>query len=168
MSSNLISGGVSTSFLLSPVKVWYQWTVHAFNGVSSLFLFKHTSANTMKCDKQPPNPGDFLSMRVSFFHPDTTKSSWYSLCLRPAGGSIVLELGSNQAFTSMSYGGKFMTEWPNGQTYPDDYVRRFPSIMILAFLICCWYIEQCVLHYCSKLYVQSAIHQSYTGTIPHQ
>ncbi|KAE9405803.1 hypothetical protein BT96DRAFT_305390 [Gymnopus androsaceus JB14] len=53
------------------------------------------------CDKRPPNPGDNLTL--------------------PAGGSVTLQLGSNQAFTDMSYGGKFMTAWPNGQSYPDNY-----------------------------------------------
>ncbi|KAJ3730266.1 hypothetical protein C8R42DRAFT_2944 [Lentinula raphanica] len=52
------------------------------------------------CDKRPPNPGDFLEL--------------------PSGNSVVLELGSNQAFTTLSYGGRFTSDWPNGQEYPDN------------------------------------------------
>ncbi|KIK64418.1 hypothetical protein GYMLUDRAFT_161211 [Collybiopsis luxurians FD-317 M1] len=55
------------------------------------------------CNERPPNAGDFLEL--------------------PAGDSVILELASNQAFTTFSYGGKFMSDWPNGQTYPDDHVR---------------------------------------------
>ncbi|KAJ4475503.1 hypothetical protein J3R30DRAFT_3499922 [Lentinula aciculospora] len=52
------------------------------------------------CDKRPPNEGDFLTL--------------------PAGDSVVLELSSNQAFSSLSYGGKLASDWPNGHDYSDD------------------------------------------------
>ncbi|KAF9056912.1 hypothetical protein BDP27DRAFT_1454267, partial [Rhodocollybia butyracea] len=52
------------------------------------------------CNERPPDPGDVLTL--------------------PSGDSVVLELAGNQGFTSFSYNGKFATDWPNGQTYPDD------------------------------------------------
>ncbi|KAJ3716737.1 hypothetical protein DFJ43DRAFT_1043287 [Lentinula guzmanii] len=52
------------------------------------------------CNQRPPNPGDFLTL--------------------PSGDSVVLELASNQAFTSLSYGGRLTSDWPNGQDYPDN------------------------------------------------
>ncbi|KAJ3859645.1 hypothetical protein EV359DRAFT_86181 [Lentinula novae-zelandiae] len=52
------------------------------------------------CDKRPPNSGDFMTL--------------------PAGSSVVLELASNQAFSSLSYGGKLTSDWPNGHNYSDS------------------------------------------------
>ncbi|KAJ3812088.1 hypothetical protein F5876DRAFT_38213 [Lentinula aff. lateritia] len=59
------------------------------------------SAN--QCNKRPPNSGDFMTL--------------------PAGSSVVLELASNQAFSSLSYGGKLTTDWPNGHNYSDSLVH---------------------------------------------
>ncbi|KAJ4471106.1 hypothetical protein C8J55DRAFT_491609 [Lentinula edodes] len=52
------------------------------------------------CNKRPPNSGDFMTL--------------------PAGSSVVLELASNQAFSSLSYGGKLTSDWPNGHSYSDS------------------------------------------------
>ncbi|GAW03006.1 hypothetical protein LENED_004693 [Lentinula edodes] len=52
------------------------------------------------CNKRPPNSGDFMTL--------------------PAGSSVVLELASNQAFSSLSYGGKLTSDWPNGHNYSDS------------------------------------------------
>ena len=52
------------------------------------------------CNKIPPK-GDVLSL--------------------PAGGSITVELASNQAYTSLSYGGSFVSDWPDGANHPEDW-----------------------------------------------
>ncbi|KAJ7063711.1 hypothetical protein C8F01DRAFT_1134056 [Mycena amicta] len=49
----------------------------------------------------PPAPGDFLEL--------------------PAGGSFTVEIASNQGETSLSFGGQYTSEWPDGKTYPEDY-----------------------------------------------
>ena len=42
---------------------------------------------------------------------------------RPAGGTFTVEIASNRAKTSLSYGGRDMSDWPDGSHYPEDYVR---------------------------------------------
>ncbi|KAF6758555.1 hypothetical protein DFP72DRAFT_1105363 [Ephemerocybe angulata] len=39
----------------------------------------------------------------------------------PAGGSFKIEIASNRAKTELSYGGRDTSEWPDGQSYPQDY-----------------------------------------------
>lgn len=53
------------------------------------------------CDAAPPPTGEFLEL--------------------PAGGSFTVELASNQAFTSLSYGGSKTSEWPDGGVHPEDW-----------------------------------------------
>ncbi|KIX03945.1 uncharacterized protein Z518_07498 [Rhinocladiella mackenziei CBS 650.93] len=53
------------------------------------------------CDKVPPPEGIFLEL--------------------PAGGSFDVELADNQAFTTLSYNGKYTTEWPDGGDHPEDW-----------------------------------------------
>jgi len=55
------------------------------------------------CDQYPPPDGEFLDL--------------------PAGGSFTVEMGSNRAKTSLSYGGQYTSDWPDGGHYPDDYHR---------------------------------------------
>lgn len=54
-----------------------------------------------KCDEFPPAPGDFLDL--------------------PAGGQFQVEIASNRAKTSLSYGGRDLSDWPDGGHYPDTY-----------------------------------------------
>ncbi|PVF99774.1 hypothetical protein CPB86DRAFT_783414 [Serendipita vermifera] len=54
-----------------------------------------------RCDEFPPNDGDFL--------------------LLPAGGKFTVEIAINRAFTSLSYGGRHVTEWGDGQHHPENY-----------------------------------------------
>ncbi|KAF7323432.1 hypothetical protein HMN09_00124100 [Mycena chlorophos] len=49
----------------------------------------------------PPADGDFLEL--------------------PAGGSFTVEIASNQGKTSLSFNGAYTSEWPDGNTYPEDY-----------------------------------------------
>ncbi|KAJ7142133.1 hypothetical protein C8R43DRAFT_582201 [Mycena crocata] len=49
----------------------------------------------------PPADGDFMEL--------------------PAGGSFTVEIASNRGETSLAFGGKFATAWPDGQEYPEDY-----------------------------------------------
>lgn len=53
------------------------------------------------CDEFPPADGNFIDL--------------------PAGGSFTVEIASNRAKTSMSYGGRDASDWPDGATYPEDY-----------------------------------------------
>jgi len=53
------------------------------------------------CDEFPPAEGDFLEL--------------------PAGGDFTVEIASNQAKTTLSYNGRDATDWPDGNTYPEDY-----------------------------------------------
>ncbi len=52
------------------------------------------------CDKVPPK-GDILSL--------------------PAGGSVTVELATNQAVTSLSYGDSMRNAWPDGEDHPEDW-----------------------------------------------
>ena len=47
----------------------------------------------------------------------------------PAGGEFTVEIADNRAQTTLSYGGKYASEWADGKTYPDDYVSY---VFILA------------------------------------
>ncbi|KIW62805.1 hypothetical protein PV04_10936 [Phialophora macrospora] len=53
------------------------------------------------CDKVPPQPGVFLEL--------------------PAGGSFNVDLANNQAFTKLSFGGQYTSEWPDGGDHPEDW-----------------------------------------------
>lgn len=58
-----------------------------------------------KCDEFPPAAGDFLEL--------------------PSGGSFVIELANNRAFTSLSYGGSRVGRFPDGQEHEElDDPRR--------------------------------------------
>lgn len=39
----------------------------------------------------------------------------------PAGGNFTVELAHNRAQTTLSYDGKFTTEWPDGKQHPEDW-----------------------------------------------
>jgi hypothetical protein len=39
----------------------------------------------------------------------------------PAGGTFTVELAHNRAQTTLSYDGKFTTEWPDGKQHPEDW-----------------------------------------------
>lgn len=53
------------------------------------------------CDKVPPPAGEFLEL--------------------PAGGEFTVELANNQAFTTLSYGGSEVSDWPDGANHPEDW-----------------------------------------------
>ncbi|KAI9758870.1 MAG: hypothetical protein M4579_002754 [Chaenotheca gracillima] len=53
------------------------------------------------CDKVPPKAGVFLEI--------------------PAGGKLETELAHNRAFTSLSYDGTKVTDWPDGGQHPEDW-----------------------------------------------
>ncbi|KAF9555468.1 hypothetical protein CPC08DRAFT_712012, partial [Agrocybe pediades] len=54
-----------------------------------------------RCDQFPPADGDFLDL--------------------PAGGQFTVEIASNRAKTTLSYNGRDASDWPDGNTYPEDY-----------------------------------------------
>ncbi|KAF6758275.1 hypothetical protein DFP72DRAFT_189986 [Ephemerocybe angulata] len=54
-----------------------------------------------RCDEFPPAEGKYIDL--------------------PAGGSFKIEIASNRAKTELSYGGRDTSEWPDGQSYPQDY-----------------------------------------------
>ena len=51
---------------------------------------------------------------------------------RPAGGTFTVEVADNQAFTTLSYGGKFISNWPDGAKHP-DFVRTTLPIIFFSF-----------------------------------
>jgi hypothetical protein len=53
------------------------------------------------CDKVPPPADEFLEL--------------------PAGGSFTVEHAHNRAFTTLSYGGTLVTDWPDGKQHPADW-----------------------------------------------
>ncbi|KAH3296412.1 hypothetical protein KXW74_008633 [Aspergillus fumigatus] len=53
------------------------------------------------CDAAPPAEGDILEL--------------------PAGGKFTVELAHNRAQTTLSYGGKYASEWPDGKEHPEDW-----------------------------------------------
>lgn len=53
------------------------------------------------CDRVPPPEGVFLDV--------------------PAGGSFTVDLANNQAFSRLSYDGKFTSRWPDGGDHPDNW-----------------------------------------------
>ena len=44
-----------------------------------------------------------------------------SVLPRPAGQNVTVEIGTSRAVTSLSYDGKFTSEWLDGNSYPEDY-----------------------------------------------
>jgi hypothetical protein len=53
------------------------------------------------CDAFPPPPGEFLEL--------------------PANGKFTVELAHNRAFTTLSYGGSEVSDWPDGGEHPQDW-----------------------------------------------
>ncbi|KAF2119327.1 hypothetical protein BDV96DRAFT_486657 [Lophiotrema nucula] len=53
------------------------------------------------CDVAPPKTAEFLEL--------------------PANGEFTVELAHNRAFTTLSYDGKFVTDWPDGKEHPEDW-----------------------------------------------
>lgn len=49
------------------------------------------------CDLVPPPDGEFLEL--------------------PAGGAFMTELANNRAFSSLSYEGRLVSEWPDGKDH---------------------------------------------------
>lgn len=39
----------------------------------------------------------------------------------PAGGEFTVELAHNRAHTTLSYGGEYATDWPDGGEHPEDW-----------------------------------------------
>lgn len=40
---------------------------------------------------------------------------------RPAGGNFTVQIATNRALTTYSYGGRYVTAWGDGKNHPDDY-----------------------------------------------
>ncbi|KAK5687392.1 hypothetical protein LTS10_001530 [Elasticomyces elasticus] len=69
-------------------------------------LYQHTKEDwwfqhDRGCDTSPPPAGEFLEL--------------------PVGGNFTVEHANNQAFTTLSYDGKQVTDWPDGGNHPDDW-----------------------------------------------
>ncbi|KAG7042770.1 proteophosphoglycan ppg4 [Colletotrichum scovillei] len=59
------------------------------------------------CDKVPPPAGQFLNL--------------------PARGKFTVDLGANRGCTSLSYGGKTATQWPDCSEHPEDWHAPGPG-----------------------------------------
>lgn len=70
------------------------------------------------CDAAPPAHGDILQL--------------------PAGGTFTVELAHNRAQTTLSYDGKYTSEWPDGKEHPEDWAG--PGSPPTAFRT----MEQCI------------------------
>lgn len=68
----------------------------------------------------------------------------------PAGGEFTVELATNRAATSYSYNGQYASDWPDGQTYPEDYVSGFSPMV--SFPHCISYTECAYMHYLTEQY----------------
>jgi len=53
------------------------------------------------CDLVPPPKGEFLEL--------------------PANGQFTVELAHNRAFTTLSYNGRLVTDWPDGKNHSDNW-----------------------------------------------
>lgn len=65
----------------------------------SQWWFHHVNG----CDNFPPKEGDFLEL--------------------PAGKDFTVEISANRATTSLSYDGKYMSDWVDGQNYPNSFSK---------------------------------------------
>lgn len=74
-----------------------------FNLTKSDWMFQHDRG----CDAKPPKAGEFLNL--------------------PAGGSFTVELAHNRAHTTLSYGGRLATDWPDGENRTEPYVAIAPA-----------------------------------------
>ncbi|KAF8308935.1 hypothetical protein DL93DRAFT_2170702 [Clavulina sp. PMI_390] len=59
------------------------------------------------CNLFPPAPGDFLNL--------------------PAGGTFNVEMSGNRGQTTLSFGGQYTSDWPDGLQHPDDYSTADPG-----------------------------------------
>ncbi|KAH7383770.1 hypothetical protein BKA66DRAFT_417129 [Pyrenochaeta sp. MPI-SDFR-AT-0127] len=68
-----------------------------YNLVKKDWWFQHHRG----CDTVPPKTGEFLNL--------------------PANGEVTVELAHNRAFTTLSYNGNLVTDWPDGKQHPEDW-----------------------------------------------
>lgn len=68
-----------------------------FNLTRQNWWFQHDRG----CDAFPPRSGEFLTL--------------------PAGGKVTLELAHNRGQTTLSYGGKYASDWPDGNVHPENW-----------------------------------------------
>lgn len=67
-----------------------------YNLTQSDWWFQHDRG----CDSASPATRDILNL--------------------PAGGTFTIELAHNRGQTTLSYGGKYASEWPDSNTHPED------------------------------------------------
>ncbi len=53
----------------------------------------------------------------------------------PAGKEFTVEIASNRGKTSLSFNGRFASNWPDGNNYPEDYVRNSRAIHAVRGLL---------------------------------
>jgi len=87
------------------------------------------------CDDFPPPDGQFLEL--------------------PAGQDFTVEIAANRAKTTLSYNGRDISDWPDGEDHPDDYVSHyiFQHRQFDSFLCCL--VECPNMHYSTYQYVGS-------------
>lgn len=66
---------------------------------------------------------------------------------RPAGGSFTVEIASNRAKSTLSYGNRDTSDWPDGGHYPEDYVHIFLTSFRDLYKFIIWAIACADLHY---------------------
>jgi hypothetical protein len=76
-----------------------QATTPLYNLNKDQWWFHHVDG----CDNFPPKDGEFLEL--------------------PAGKDFTVEIAANRAVTSLSYNGKYVTDWVDGKNYPDNFSK---------------------------------------------
>lgn len=93
--------------------------VHHINGVRALFDCRRFKVNNKFSVTIFPQPR-VISLNCEFEYyvtlPQLTRA------ISPAGGDFTVEISANRATTSLSYNGIYATDWPDGKTYPENYV----------------------------------------------
>ena len=135
-----MSGGVSRSLIvLISTFLKLAFLVHSENGVSpttfilasnrgqEIILFTSSAtrshlrmASSLRCERNLHTQSFRFHFLTFFFF------------FRPAGGSFQVELADNQAHTTLSYGGKFVSEYINGGTYDSSNPVRFSTFSSLS------------------------------------
>lgn len=76
-------------------------TNHAVNPLYQLPKSQWWFQHDRGCDLMPPKAGEFLEL--------------------PAGKSVTVELAHNRAQTTLSYEGRYVSDWPDGQNHTEPY-----------------------------------------------
>ncbi|KAJ7684356.1 hypothetical protein DFH06DRAFT_5071 [Mycena polygramma] len=115
MFIRLIATVLSATVVRAHLAPWHP-AMYAFNGVSGSINYNTDDV---------VHPLYQLSKSGWWFHgynnvPNFPPAAGQFLEL-PAGKSFTVEIASNRGETSLSFNGQYASDWPDGNTYPEDY-----------------------------------------------